>query len=52
MKTKHFIGGIAVVAMAFSQIACKPSNKSGSGGSSELAGDSAQKVYVATGTHD
>lgn len=52
MKTKHFIGGIAVVAMAFSQIACKPSNKSGSGGSSELAGDAAQKVYVAPGTHD
>ncbi|HEY1055434.1 MAG TPA: hypothetical protein VGE24_09870, partial [Emticicia sp.] len=52
MKTRHLLGGLAIAAIAFSQTACKPTDKGKAGGNSELAGDAAQKVYVAPGTHD
>ncbi len=48
MKTKYYLLSMALAATA---IGCKPGNKSGNVGS-ELAGDAAQKVYVAPGTHD
>lgn len=49
MKTKYYLISLALGALAVSQTGCKPG--SGSAGS-ELAGDAAQKVYVAPGTHD
>jgi nitrous-oxide reductase len=52
MNLKSIIGGVAVGIIAVAQISCKPNNKGGVSGSSELAGDAAQKVYVAPGTHD
>jgi nitrous-oxide reductase len=50
MNLKSIIGGVAVGIIAVAQISCKPNNKGGVSGSSELAGDAAQKVYVAPGT--
>jgi hypothetical protein len=49
MNLKSIIGGVAVGIIAVAQIS-KPNNKGGVSGSSELAGDAAQKVYVAPGT--
>lgn len=51
MKTINLASGLALSALILTQIACKPSGKS-SGSSSLLAGDAAEKVYVAPGTHD
>ena len=49
MRTKYYLIPLALGALAISQTGCKP----GSGGAgTDLAGDAAQKVYVAPGTHD
>ena len=50
MKT-NIIKGIAVAVLAGGFFACKPDN-AGKNGGSEIAGDAAQKVYVAPGKHD
>ncbi len=47
----NIIKGIAVVVLAGGFFACKPDN-AGKNGGSEIAGDAAQKVYVAPGKHD
>jgi len=49
MKTNYYLISLALGALAVSQTACRPG---GGNAGSELAGDAAQKVYVAPGTHD
>ncbi|MFC3812998.1 Sec-dependent nitrous-oxide reductase [Lacihabitans lacunae] len=51
MKNINTIKFLAVAALSVSINACKPAGKNGSGGAT-IAGDAAEKVYVAPGTHD
>ncbi|MFN8343487.1 MAG: Sec-dependent nitrous-oxide reductase [Spirosomataceae bacterium] len=51
MKTKYIISSLVASALLAGSYGCKPDHSEKSGGS-ELAGDAAQKVYVAPGKHD
>ncbi len=51
MKYRYQTGVVVLLAITCCILACKPSGE-GVGGANLIAGDAAQKVYVAPGTHD